>query len=70
MGGLGAKDICGVLDFSLGYLAADGAGQTVNTLRLILSDSENVLLFPALLLTPESDKAVWQKSNGRRGIRR
>ena len=51
----------------VGNLAAAGAGQTVNTLTLILSDSDNMLLFTALLLLPGSDKAGWQKSTGRRG---
>ena len=36
-GWVGAKDIGGVLAGALGHLAATGAGQTFNTLTLILS---------------------------------
>ena len=66
-GGVGAKNIGGVLAGALGKLAATGAGKTTNLLTLILSESNNVLLFTALLLLPGSGEAGWQQSTGRRG---
>ena len=55
--GVDAKAISGVLACALGYLEDACAGQTVNASTLILSDSDNVLLFTAMLLTPGADEA-------------
>ena len=57
--GVYAKDVGGVLDVTIGDLGAAGDGQNVNALTLILLDSDNVLLFPALLLPPVADEADW-----------
>ena len=64
---VGAKAVGGVLAGALGGLAASGAGKTVNVFTVLLSDSDNVLQFPALFLSPVSDEAGWQQSTGRRG---
>ena len=55
------------MDDALGDLASAGAGRTVNAFTLILSYSNNVIIFPELLLLPGADEAVWHKSTVRRG---
>ena len=65
MWGVGAKAICGVLAVALGDLAAAGTSQTANALTMILSYSDNGLLFPALFLSLGYDEAGWHQSIGR-----
>ena len=64
---IGEKALGGVLAGDLGDLAASGAGQTTNALILVLSYSDNVLIFPELFLRSEADESGWQQSTGRRG---
>ena len=67
MGRVVYKDVVGVFTGALGDLAAAGYGKKSNALTMILSDSENGLLFQALLLPPGADEASCQKSFSRRG---
>ena len=67
MGRGGCKVIGGVLSGALDDWAEDGSGKTNNALTLIFSDSDNELLFTALLLLPGADEPGWQKSTGIRG---